>query len=290
MLLFYLSLDLLLFVPIPFQMLTIPENPYTWVQTSIRIKSTVVKLNIKDDHGNTIKIENLSEDIEITINDVKEPINTRPLRFYKQVDNTTLQYHTISHTEPGGSIRLSVQPTNSSDYFAAYVKYASRPTINDYKLKAIFPNFTSCKLDIHMKPVNCTEDPHQIFIPSEFLEKLGVYYIGIKFEDPPQDDNEHGKIRQRRDCEPGRRVKRSCIKYKDPPSPLPGNGAYEEFKRVFNQRTDRNYSLDSMNVGCSYWDESASTWTTEGCKVMITKHTLLACEISALLRLANSLL
>lgn len=250
-------------------MLTIPENPYTWDQTSTRIKSPVFKLNIKDDQGNTVKIENLSEDIEITIDDVKEPTIINPPQFYTKADNTSLQYHTISHTEPGGSIRLSIQPTNSSDYFVAYVKYNTRPTINDYELKAIFPNYTSCKMDIDMKPVNCSEDPHQIFISSEFLETLGVYYIGIMFEDSPQELSEHGKIRERRDCEPGRRVKRSCIKYKDPPSPLPDNGAYEAFKRSFNQITDRNYSLNSMNVGCSYWDESASTWTTEGCKVNI---------------------
>lgn len=246
-------------------MLSIPENPYTWDETSPRIKSSIVTLRIKDDSGQTVKIENLADDIEIVISDVKEPITTNPPKYYKKADNSTMQYHSITHTQTGGSIRLGIQPVNGSDFFSAYIKYATRPTKAEYDLKVIFPDYSSCTFDRDMKPVNCSEDPHQIYISSEFLEKLGVYFIGVMLEDPPQKEP---KSRQRRDCEPGRRVKRSCIKYKDPPSPLPGNGAYEAFIRAFNKRTDRNYSLDTMNVGCSYWDETASTWSTEGCKVI----------------------
>ncbi|KAK3727528.1 hypothetical protein QZH41_006576 [Actinostola sp. cb2023] len=217
---------------IDIHMLLIPDNPYTWDKTSPRIKSSIVKLGIKDDAHQTLKIENLAEDIEFVISDVEEPVLDNPPQYYKNADNSTMQYHSITHTEEGGSIRLGIRPVNGSDFFAAYIKYAARPTKTDYDMKATFPNYTTCVFDRNGIPVNCSQDPHQLYIPSEFLQRKGEYFVGITLEEPTR--HEEAKSRQRRDCEPGRRVKRSCVKYKDPPSPLPGNGAYQAFRRAFS--------------------------------------------------------
>lgn len=258
-------------------MLLIPHNPYTWDRTSTRIKSSIIKLKIKNDMGDTVKIENLEEDIEIVLSDVEEPVTEKPPEYFKRADNSSMQYHTVDHTQPGGSIKLGVRPVNKSDSFIAYIKYETRPTHTDYDMKMIFPNYSSCIINEDLIPFNCSENPYQLVIPSDFLAKTGIYFVGIAYSEQNSAVVEV-KSRKRRDCESGsRRVKRSCIKYKEPPSPLPGNGAYKEFDREFNKLIDRNYSMDTVNVGCSYWDESSSTWTTEGCKVRVTYINIIIC-------------
>ncbi|XP_032239241.2 uncharacterized protein LOC5513821 isoform X2 [Nematostella vectensis] len=249
------------------QMSVIPENPYTWDNSSLRMRSPIVSLKIMDDNSKPITVANLTEDIELTIGGVSSSPHEESPQFYRPADNSSLQYHTFTYSEPGESIRLAIRPVNKTNKFIVFVKLGSKPTELDFEISGTFPNYSSCNLTAVNEPYNCSSDPYSLFLAGDRLTLNGIYYVGIKYVTGDKGVNDEVKSREKRDCEQGRRSKRSCIKYKDPPPTLPGNGEYERFQKDYDRFLDINYTMGTESVGCRYWSLASNTWTTKGCKV-----------------------
>ena len=242
-------------------------NVFTWDASSQNVDSSLVSLNLKGSNGKPLNISGLSEDIEISIprTDTSSP---KPEGTYFTKDtNLTMQFHTFPINEEGLSIQLEIHPVNYTDTFKAFAKKGSRPSRSNYDMIMTIPDFSSCHLNESVGYVNCSYDPYMMFIPSESLEVGAVYFVGILYEGA-DDSQERVRDRQRRDCLSGGRMKRSCIKYKDPP-PTPKPEGFVTVKPLFDALNSHNYTLKRNSVGCRYWDPVVHRWSTKGCKVSV---------------------
>lgn len=71
----------------------------------------------------------------------------------------------------------------------------------------------------------------------------------------------------------GKREKRSCLQYKDPPvRPLtlpPGvsGGSLVDSVPTFDPDNDLAYGIKTIGSPCKFWDTKREKWSSEGCKV-----------------------
>ena len=92
-------------------MTTSAFNPFTSDPSSALVKSHVLRLVLKDDNGNILKVENSKEDVELNIrlnpipelNEPKEPF------FAKPSEKGKMNYHKIDLPyADGNAVRLKV--------------------------------------------------------------------------------------------------------------------------------------------------------------------------------------
>lgn len=253
-------------------MLYIPTNPFTWDKSSELVTTSILDVKIKEARGarQVINISNLAEEIDLQI--PFEPLTpvSAPDVFYKQTDNETIQYHTVEVDETNGAMEFYVKPLEKQEQMTILVKYGTKPTILEHDLQAKLPNFSSCSFPVKIpfEDVNCTENPYSIFLPSTYLNKEGTYYIGVKYEGTPGGQpGTHS--RERRDCGERERTKRSlnCIEYKDPPPTQPSNGKFAQNQQGYDKSKHSNYTMESLGLGCNYWNPSANQFSGGGCRV-----------------------
>ena len=80
-------------------MLTISFNPYTWDRTAEKVRSNVVSLQLKDDKGMPVTVDNLKSKIKITIpqtQDIKKGTWKGDLLFVKPSKHEEMQYHAVN--------------------------------------------------------------------------------------------------------------------------------------------------------------------------------------------------
>lgn len=249
-----------------FQLVYIPTNPFTWDKSSELVTTSILDVKVKEAQGarRVIDISNLADEIELEI--PFEPLTplSAPEVFFKQTDNESIQYHTVEVSETNGAMEFYVKPLEKQGQMTILVKYGAKPTMLEYDLQAKLPNFSSCSFEHD----NCTENPHSIFLPSTYLNKEGTYYIGVKYEGTPTSEpNTHS--RERRDCGEGGRSKRSanCIEYKNPPPTQPPNGKFAPNQQGYDKSKHSNYTMESLGLGCNYWNPSGNQFSGGGCRV-----------------------
>lgn len=247
-------------------MLTLQVNPFVWTNSSKRIKSSVLRLDLKDVDGSHLNISGLSQPIELFIpeKDQKEDIAnyTRDHLFVKRSsnDSSTLRYHRIVIENEFQSAFIEIRPKNNS-IFDVFVSSGVKPTPGSYAFKTRIPNFSSCRnYDARTGYSNCTGNPYTFSLSSNVTGDIGVHFIGIRLALDARRSKRSGIIRSCKDSHG--RQKRSCIGVKDPPTPTP-----EIIVPQYDERTDVNYTMSVKMRSCLYWSERKQTWTSEGCKV-----------------------
>ncbi|XP_068672930.1 polycystin-1-like protein 2 [Montipora foliosa] len=231
-------------------------NPFTSDPSSALVNSHVLRLVLKDDNGNILKVENSKEDVELNIrlnpipelNEPKEPF------FAKPSEKGKMNYHEIDLPyADGNAVRLRIQPTGSV-VFDVFVSYDQRPTVTKYDAKRKLPD-EACRL---ISQEHCNDTAYDLLLVDSVLRKPGSYFIGILYEQSQQKPER----RKRRSCFGKGRQKRSCVEFKDPPQPenitvIP----------VYNPKTDANYSMNVKQEECLFWDSVKEQWLSRGCKV-----------------------
>ncbi|XP_078351488.1 polycystin-1-like protein 2 [Oculina patagonica] len=252
------------------QMLTLQVNPFVWTNSSKRIKSSVLRLDLKSEDGSHLNISGLSQPIELFIpeKDQKGDIvnNTRDHLFVKRPsnDSSSLRYHRIVIENDFQSAFVEIRPNNNS-LFEVFVSSGVKPTPESYAFKTRIPDFSSCRnYDTRIGYSNCTGNPYTFSLSSNVTGDVGVHFIGIRLA---VDASESTTRRKRSgivsSCKDSHgRQKRSCIGVKDPPTPTP-----EVLVPQYDARTDVNYTMSVKMRSCLYWSERKQTWTSEGCKV-----------------------
>ncbi|XP_068717189.1 polycystin-1-like protein 2 [Montipora capricornis] len=225
-------------------------NPFTSDPSSALVKSHVLRLVLKDDNGDILKVENSKEDVELNIrlnpipelNEPKEPF------FAKPSEKGKMNYHKIDLPyADGNAVRLRIQPTGSV-VFDVFVSYDQRPTVTKYDTKKKLPD-EACRSQEH-----CND----FLLVDSVLRKPGSYFIGVLYNQ----SQEKPERRKRRSCFGKARQKRSGVEFKDPPQPenitvIP----------VYNPKTDANYSMNVKQEECLFWDSVKEQWLSRGCKV-----------------------
>lgn len=250
-------------------------NPFSYDVSSQEVTTPIVDIKVINVEGDreVLNITNLSKDIVIQIPyDDQQSVSPRNV-FFKQSDNSSVQYHTTEVQKVGVAIEFLIEPLEDQVEMTVFIKFGMRPTIHDWDLRAKLPNYSSCSFasesshDLHEG--SCLDSPYSIFLPSTYLTRLGTYYIGVKFDAIPGNSS-GAQSRKKRDCGGGGRSKRSCIQYKDPPPTLPSNGKFATVNQGYDKSKHSNYSMEQLGLGCNFWNPTSSQFSGAGCRV-ITK-------------------
>ena len=160
-------------------------------------------------------------------------------------------FYKINVTQLGMALMLKIRPESNKTEFLVTVKYGERPFPSNSDLNATIPDLSSCD-DMPDGYLNCSRDPHMVFLNQEFVQKKGVgfYFVGLKAV------SRVSAISRVRRCS-----KRSCVQYKEPPT----KGASHSVQHY--REGDENYTIQVMPAACLFWNAEISQWTSEGCRV-----------------------
>ena len=233
-------------------------NPFTWDNSSKKIKSHVTTLELKSKSAEKINVSNLDNDIEILIPISSPPqnsINGTQLSFLKPNQISVRSYYAeLAHVP----VSLKLSMAKAGIQINLFIKFGKRPTINDFDHNFTMVFTSTCDNQTDANATCFIRDSSVTVMPS----KPGFVYAGL-LSKSPNDESQHS--RQRRSCFGNRRKRRSCVGVKDPPT----KGSLSTVIPKYDPNTDVNYTLTITQSSCLYWSENTEKWTAEGCRVKI---------------------
>ena len=110
-------------------------NPFTWDNSSKKIKSRVTSLELKSNSAEKINVSNLDNDIEILI-----PISSPPQNSTNETQHNFLKPNEISvrsyYAELANvPVSLKLGMAKAGLQISLFIKFGKRPTINKKKKK-----------------------------------------------------------------------------------------------------------------------------------------------------------
>ena len=233
-------------------------NPFTWDNSSKKIRSRVTSLELKSNNAEKINVSNLDNDIEILI-----PISSLPQNSTNGTQHNFLKPNQISvrsyYVELANvPVSLKLGTAEAGIQISLFTKFGKRPTINDFEHNFTMTFTSTCDNRTDANATCSIRDSSVTVMPS----KPGFLYAGLLFKSPK---NESQHSRQRRSCFGNRRERRSCVGVKDPPP----KGSLSTVIPKYDPNTDVNYTLTITQSSCLYWSENTEKWTAEGCRVKI---------------------
>ena len=241
-----------------FQMRAIHFNPFTWDNSSKKVKSSVISLDLQSAKGTKINVSNLDNYIEVVIPITSPSPNTSngTEQYFLKPNKMSFRSHYAELADVPVSIKIGVQ--EKGVVIELFVKFGKRPTIKDFD-----HNFTvrsTCRNQTNDKQngTSCVLEENSLtVVPSVSIRLyIGLLFLGAK------DVNEHS--RRRRSCFGHGRERRSCVGVKDPPP----KGITKLDVPQYDPLTDVNYRLTITQSSCLYWSEENEKWTSDGCMVI----------------------
>lgn len=244
-----------------FQMRAIHFNPFTWDNSSKKVKSSVASLDLQSANGTKINVSNLDNYIEIVI-----PITGPPPNTSNETEHHFLKPHKMSFrsyyaelADVPVSIKIGVEKEGT--VIELFARFRSRPTIkdSDHNFTILFTSTCRNLSDYQQsKSTSCSlEDRSVTIVPSE----PSLLFIGLLFREA---NNVTDHARKRRSCFGHGRERRSCVGIKDPPP----TGITKLDVPKYNPLTDVNYTFTITQSSCLHWSEVKEQWTSDGCMVI----------------------
>ena len=234
-------------------------NPFTWDNSSKKVQSNVISLELQTENATKLNVSNLDNDIEIVIPISTSPSNTSngTEHYFLKPNKLTMRSYYADLADVPVSIRLGV--AGKETLVNMFVKFGSRPTTEESDL-----NFT-VKFTSKCRNVTTSEANETSCIPEERIITVlptepGHIYLGLLLE---ESKNASKHTRERRSCFGHGRQRRSCVGVKDPPP----KGILQTIVPRYNPHTDVNYTLTITQSSCLYWSEEEEKWASDGCKV-----------------------
>ena len=232
-------------------------NPFRWDKdnSSLLVTSAVCSLELNLEGLGEMNVSDLGNDIEITI-----PINSNGSEstesdssFLKPSQMTIRRYYAELANVP---VSLRLVGLDKVTWVEVFIKFGSRPTIEDFDQKFIIAFNTTCQnasTDGNGNYTDCTFEPVSItVVPTEPT----VVYVGMR---PFGEGNTTEHSRKRRSCFGNGRERRSCVGVKDPPP--------KGFNKTVVPQYDFKYTMSISQANCLYWLKTEEKWTSKGCKV-----------------------
>ena len=236
-------------------------NPFTWDNSSKKIKSSVTSLDLQRGNGTKIGLSNLDSYIKIVIPISSPPTNTSngTEHYFLKPDKMTIRRYYAELADVPVSIRIGVQLEGA--VIKLFVKNGSKPTIEDSDHNFTVVLTSTCRnqnVEKQNKSTSCVIEEGSVTVVPSAPSRL---YVGLLFVGT-NNDTEHS--RKRRSCFGHGRERRSCVGVKDPPP----NGVTKLDVPKYDSSTDVNYTFSITQSSCLYWSEDKEKWTSDGCKVI----------------------
>ena len=240
-------------------MLILTINPYSWDNSSRSVTSSVCSLELKNQETGPMNVSDLENDIEITI-----PTNTKESESAEQ-ENYFLKPYEMAmssyYPELGNAtVSLSVAGVNKNAIVEVFIKFGSRPTVEDFDQNFTVAFTSACQNGLSESDDKITDCAFEQISFSVVPWEYTVIYVGMLFLG---ETNATEHSRKRRSCFGHGRERRSCIGIKDPPP----NGYNKTVIPQYDSSTDVNYTMSISQASCLYWSQTKEKWTSEGCKV-----------------------
>ena len=237
-------------------------NPFTWDNSSKKIKSSVTSLDLQSANGTKINVSNLDSYIEIVIPLSIPPANTSNgtdhEHYFLKPNRMSIRSYYAELADVPVTIRMGV--FTEGTVIKLFVKFGSRPTIEDSDDNFTILFTSICRNlsdDQKNKSTSCSlEESSVSVVPS----KPSLLYVGLLF---PKASDVSDDVRIRRSCFGHGRERRSCVGVKDPPP----KGVTKTVIPQYDPLTDVNYTFSITQSSCLYWSEEKEKWTSDGCKV-----------------------
>ena len=245
-------------------------NPFTGDNSSKKVKSSVISLDLQSGDGKKINVSNLENYIEIVIPISSPPTNTSngTEHYFLKPNKLSIRSYYAELADVPVSIRLGAP---EGLIIEVYVKFGSRPTIDNSHQNFTLMSTCSNQTNDNQTETSCLiEESSVTVVPS----KPSFVYVGLLFL-RAKNHTEHS--RKRRSCFGHGRERRSCVGVKDPPP----KGFYKTNVPQYDPLTDVNYTFSITQSSCLYWSEDKEKWTSDGCKVNDTKTGYIASISSA---------
>ena len=228
-------------------------NPFTWDNSSKKIKSSVTSLDLQSGNGKKINVSSLDNYIEIDI-----PILSPPTNFSNGTEHYFLKPNKMSFNsyyaelaDVPVSIKIKAQKQGLT--IQLILKFGARPTIEDFDHNFNVTSTCKNRTDDKVNETSCLHEESLLtVVPSEPTR----LYVGLLFQ-----VTDHS--RTRRSCFGHGRERRSCVGVKDPPP----KGVTKTVNPQYDPLTDVNYTFSITQSSCLYWSEDKEKWTSDGCKV-----------------------
>ncbi|XP_022810198.1 uncharacterized protein LOC111347198 [Stylophora pistillata] len=234
-------------------------NPFTWDNSSKKVQSSVISLELQTENTTKLSVSNLDKDIEIVI-----PISTPPSNnsnstehYFLKPNKLTIRSYYAELADVPVSIRLGVAEKKTE--VKMFVRFGLRPTVEDSDLNFTVKFTSTCNnaTNGEADETSCNLEEKSITIlPAE----PGHIYFGLLIKEK-KNSSKHS--RERRSCFGNGRQRRSCVGVKDPPP----KGVSQTIVPQYNPDADVNYTLGITQSSCLYWSEDEEKWTSHGCKV-----------------------
>ncbi|XP_078351512.1 polycystin family receptor for egg jelly-like [Oculina patagonica] len=248
------------------KMQAIHFNPFTWDNSSKKIKSSVISLDLQSGDGIKIGVSNLDSDIEIVIpiSSSKTNKSNETEHHFLKPNKMTFRSYFAELADVPVSIKLGAQEDGA--VIKVFVKNGSRPTIedSDHNFTLVFTSTCKRQTDVKQnKSTSCVPDERSVTVvpPEPSLLYVGLLFLGAK------NVTEHS--RKRRSCFGHGRERRSCVGVKDPPP----KGVTSVDVPKYDPSTDVNYTFSISQSSCLYWSEDKDKWTSDGCRVDASSNT-----------------
>ena len=242
-----------------FQMQALNFNPFTWDNSSKKIKSSVTSLDLQSGDGKKINVSNLDNDIVIVIPISSPPSNTsnKTEHYFLKPNKMSIRSYYAELADVPVSIKIGVQQEGIG--INLFVKSGSRPTIenSDHNFTVMFTPTCRNQTGDKQNETSCIlEEASVTMVPS----KPALLFVGLLLL-PAKNNTEHS--RKRRSCFGNGRERRSCVGVKDPPP----KGVNKTITPQYDPLTDVNYTFTISQSSCLYWSEEKEKWNSDGCKV-----------------------
>ena len=236
-------------------------NPFTWDNSSKKIKSSVASLDLQSSNGEKINVSNLNNNIEIVIPISSSPSNTsnKTEHYFLKPNKMSFRSYYAELADVPVSIKIKAQRLGI--VIQLFLKFKARPTMEDFDRNFTVTSTCKNRTDYKLNETSChLEESSLTVVPSEPTR----LYVGLLFQ-----VEDHS--RTRRSCFGHRRERRSCVGVKDPPP----KGVTKTVIPQYDPLTDVNYTFSITQSSCLYWSEDKEKWTSDGCKVNYIQVTIL---------------
>jgi len=228
-------------------------NPFTWDNSSKKIKSSVTSLTLQSANGEKMNVSNLDSYIEIVIPISSPPTNTsnKTEHYFLKPNKMSFRSYYAELADVPVSIKIKAQ--RQGIILQLFLKFGARPTMEDFDHNFTLTSICNNQTNDKQNGTSCLlGESFLTVVPSE----PSRLYVGLLFQ-----VNEHS--RTRRSCFGNGRERRSCLGVKDPPP----KGVTKTVIPQYDPLTDVNYTFSITQSSCLYWSEEKEKWTSDGCKV-----------------------
>ena len=233
-------------------------NPFTWDNSSKKIKSSVTSLNLQSSNGKKINVSNLDSDIEIVIPISSPPTNNSNGTEHYFLKPNKMSFHGYYAELADVPVSIKIGAQEKGTVIELFVKFGKRPTIEDFDHNFTITSTCRNQTSETQNRTSCILDENSLTVVPSLPIRLyiGLLFLGAK------DVNAHS--RRRRSWFGHRRERRSCVGVKDPPP----KGVTKTVIPQYDSSTDVNYTFSITQSSCLYWSEDEEKWTSYGCRVI----------------------